>query len=133
GNYQKKNICTVFQSIEIIKNFFPLIDKKSIVKGLQNVSKNTGLKGRWQILNKSPLIIVDVAHNEAGIKYVMEQLETIIIGHYHDQIENANRQEPLNLRSLHIVFGLVNDKDPLSILSLFPKHAHYYFCKANIP
>jgi dihydrofolate synthase/folylpolyglutamate synthase len=115
GNYQSKNICTVLLALEILKKKFPGITETAIRNGLKNVVGNTGLQGRWQVLNQQPLTIADVGHNEAGIKYVMQQLSRLT----YDQ--------------LHIVFGMVNDKSPEMVLSLLPINARYYFCKANLP
>ena len=115
GNYQKHNIKTTVQAIEVLnvqKNF--LISEKQLKKGLKNVIKNTGLKGRWQILQNQPKIICDTAHNREGLSIVVKQLE----------------EEEFNL--LHMVFGVVSDKDLNSILPILPKQATYYFCKPNI-
>ena len=79
------------------------------------VVKNTGLLGRWQILKERPKVVCDTGHNREGLIYVMQQL--------------SNE----TFESLHIVFGVVNDKDLRSILDLLPKKATYYFCKPNIP
>ena len=77
--------------------------------------ETTGLLGRWQVLAQKPLIIADTGHNEAGIKEVLAQLRVTP----HEQ--------------LHMVIGMVNDKDISKVLDLLPKQATYYFCKANIP
>ena len=116
GSYQKHNIKTVVQTINLLnsqKRFF--VSDKQLTNGLINVVKNTGLKGRWQILQERPKVVCDTAHNREGLSYVMKQLEA----------EEFNE--------LHMVFGVVNDKDLDSILPLLPKHATYYFCKPNIP
>ncbi len=115
GIYQKKNVITVIQTIEILNKTGYNISKDDIKKGVNDVVKSTGLIGRWQILSKSPLTICDVGHNEAGIKMVVEQI----------------KNTPHN--KLHFVFGMVNDKDADKILKLLPKDAIYYFCKADIP
>lgn len=83
--------------------------------GFNRVLKNTEFKGRWEILKQKPKVICDTAHNEDGLTYVMDQLA----------------QEPFE--KLHMVIGMVDDKDLDSILNIFPKSAQYYFCKANIP
>jgi dihydrofolate synthase/folylpolyglutamate synthase len=115
GNYQQKNIATVLQTIKVIRKSFSIYDDV-IKKGLLNVVKNTGLKGRWQILQQQkPKIICDTAHNKEGLTYVMHQINE----------EGFDK--------LHMVFGVVNDKDVNSILPLLPKKATYYFCKPNIP
>ncbi|WCO01017.1 bifunctional folylpolyglutamate synthase/dihydrofolate synthase [Psychroserpens ponticola] len=116
GNYQTHNIKTVIQTITVLnrqKKF--LISNNSLIDGLKNVVKNTGLKGRWQILQELPKIICDTAHNKEGLSFVVKQLE-----------DEA-------FKALHIVFGVVNDKDLDLILPLLPKYAAYYFCKPNIP
>ena len=113
GDYQKKNLKTVLTVVSLLQVHFS-ISKKDIEKGLLNVSKNTGLKGRWQVLNEKPFVVCDTAHNEHGLKLVLEQL----VG--------------LKYNSLHIVLGVVNDKDLDEILPLFPKDAKYYFCSPNV-
>ena len=113
GNYQVKNVKTAVAAIKKLNNF--PVNEESIIKGLQNVVKNTGLLGRWQILNKQPKVICDTAHNKEGLTYVLEQ----------------RLEEEYN--NLHIVLGVVNDKNLDTILPLFPKNAIYYFCKPNIP
>ncbi|MGZ4033512.1 MAG: bifunctional folylpolyglutamate synthase/dihydrofolate synthase [Bacteroidia bacterium] len=115
GLYQQKNIPTVLCALEIIsKNGFQL-SEKIIRDGIKKVISQTGLLGRWQILSEQPLVIADTGHNEAGIKEVLRQLKET--PHEH----------------LHFVLGMVNDKDISTVLSLLPKDASYYFCKANIP
>ena len=115
GNYQNKNVKTAVQTLHLLdKNEFNISDKEIRI-GLQNVVNNTGLKGRWQILNFEPKVVCDTAHNEEGLKMVM------------NQIENEKFQ------NLHIVLGVVNDKNLDKIVPLFPKNAIYYFCKPDIP
>jgi dihydrofolate synthase/folylpolyglutamate synthase len=115
GIYQEKNIPTVLVASEILNHQGYEISSKAVAKGLKDVCKLTGLRGRWEVLSKKPLIVADIAHNEAGIKEVFKQVKTI------------------KYKKLHVVFGTVNDKDIQKILSLLPKKAIYYFCKANIP
>ena len=115
GSYQTKNIKTVLQTIKILQNKGFKITQKNIEKGLQRVIKNTGLLGRWQVLHINPKVICDTGHNRDGLIYVMKQLS----------------QELFD--NLHIVFGVVNDKDIQSIIDLLPKQATYYFCKPDIP
>jgi dihydrofolate synthase/folylpolyglutamate synthase len=91
------------------------ISDKQIKNGLLEVVKNTGLQGRWQVLQEQPKIICDTAHNREGLNYVVKQLEKETFNH------------------LHIVFGVVNDKDLSSILDILPKKATYYFCKPDVP
>lgn len=115
GNYQKKNIATVLCALHEINKVGFAITKEDIQKGIQKVVKQTSLLGRWQILSEQPLVIADTAHNEAGIREVLNQLE-------HTPHEK-----------LHFVLGMVSDKDITKILFMLPKNAKYYFCKANIP
>lgn len=116
GLCQIKNTATILTAVTILqtKETFR-ISKEAVYKGFKNVTSITGLRGRWQILQKKPLIVADTAHNEAGIKYVVEQLEN------------------LPKRNLHMVIGMVNDKNHDAVLKLLPKKAQYYFTKANIP
>ena len=114
GNYQKKNLATVICALDILKNIFN-IKNEHIINGLANVVKNTGLMGRWQVINKNPLAIADTGHNVAGINEVIRQLSET------------------KYNNLHFVLSVVNDKDIDGILQLLPKEAEYYFCKADIP
>jgi len=116
GDYQEFNKKTVLQTISILnsQNEFS-ITQVNIEKGLLNVVKNTGLQGRWQQLGSFPKIICDTAHNKEGLSIVLHQIDKE------------------TFEKLHIVLGLVNDKDLNEILPLFPIDATYYFCKPNIP
>ena len=114
GDYQVHNKKTVLQAIELLQSQFD-IDEKHIKLGLKNVIQNTGLLGRWQILKQKPFAVCDTAHNSHGLKIVLNQIQK----HHFE--------------TLHIVLGVVNDKDLDSILPLFPKSAKYYFCKPNVP
>ncbi|MGB2684574.1 MAG: folylpolyglutamate synthase/dihydrofolate synthase family protein [Olleya sp.] len=115
GSYQSKNIKGVIQSIKQLQQKGFVISNQNIKTGLLNTVKNTDLKGRWQTLGTNPKVICDTAHNKEGLTLAIQQLlkET----HQH----------------LHIVFGVVNDKDVMSILPLLPKKATYYFCKPDVP
>lgn len=116
GIYQYKNIVTVVASVIMLEKYKGYsISLDAIKTGLKNVIKNTALKGRWQVINKKPLIVADTGHNEAGIKEVVKQIRAT------------------SYQKLHIVFGMVNDKEPDRVLMLLPKNASYYFCKANLP
>ena len=112
GSYQKRNIKGVLGTLNLLKGFeIREVDK---VHGFKNVVKNTGLMGRWQKIGDQPTIICDTAHNKDGLSYVLEQLKN---------------QE---FDTLHIVIGVVKDKNIADILPLFPKNAIYYFCKPKI-
>ncbi|TBV25347.1 bifunctional folylpolyglutamate synthase/dihydrofolate synthase [Meridianimaribacter sp. CL38] len=114
GSYQQKNIKTVLQTLQILKQNNFNISQKNIALGLNSVVSNTGLKGRWQILQESPKVICDTAHNKEGLTYVVNQLKTEVYN------------------KLHIVFGVVSDKDLSTIIAILPKKATYYFCRPNI-
>jgi dihydrofolate synthase/folylpolyglutamate synthase len=116
GNYQKKNLQTALAAVKLLRDReFYQINDSNLKSGLLNVVSNTGLLGRWQLLQENPKVICDTAHNKEGLTYVIGQLS----------------QEKFN--KLHIVLGFVADKDVGSILELFPKGAIYYFCKPDIP
>ena len=114
GWAQEKNAATVLCAINILKNIFS-IPPKAVYRGFRYVIENTGLMGRWQIINHHPKIVLDTGHNIAGIEYIVRQLQS----------EKYDR--------LHIVFGMVNDKDITAVLKLLPQEALYYFAQANIP
>ena len=115
GSYQLLNIPGVLKTLELLSYKYPSITFETIIKGISTVKVNTGLKGRWQILQRNPVVICDTGHNEAGIKLVIEQLKL------------------LNPKKLLMIMGMVNDKPAEKILKLLPKQAYYYFCEANIP
>lgn len=115
GIYQKKNKKTVLASVEILQNNGLKIDENSIENGLKNVVKNTGLRGRWDILQNNPLIVADTAHNAHGLSEVIKQI-------------NQTKYE-----KLHLVLGFVDDKDVGSILKLFPENALFYFSSPDVP
>jgi dihydrofolate synthase/folylpolyglutamate synthase len=115
GIYQKKNIKTVLVTLEILQEKGWKISEENIKKGLLNTVKNTGLMGRWQILGNNPKVVCDTGHNKDGLQLVTAQLAKE------------------SFEKLHIVLGVVSDKDLASVLPLFPKNATYYFCKPNIP
>ena len=116
GDYQIQNKKTVLQTLKVLQEKQLLtISDNDIKKGFLNVVKNTNIQGRWQQLGENPKVICDTAHNAHGLSIVLSQLKK-------EQFEQ-----------LHIVLGVVNDKDLEEILPLFPKNAVYYFCKPNIP
>ena len=114
GLYQKKNLNTVLAAIHTLKSIQCEISKEAVYNGLSQVQSLTGLLGRWQVLQESPKIICDTGHNEAGIADVVEQLKCE------------------SYKQLRIVFGMVNDKNISTVLSLLPKDAVYYFAKASV-
>lgn len=116
GDYQVHNKKTVAQAIKVLQALQEfIISEHNIRNGFSNVIKNTGLQGRWQQLQSNPKVICDTAHNKQGLEIVMNQV----------------LKE--DFEKLHVVLGVVNDKDLDEILPLFPKNAQYYFCRPNIP
>lgn len=115
GKYQLRNAKTAVQVFKVLNSNTLKISPENISAGLMHVAANTGLKGRWQVLQERPKVICDTAHNAEGLKMVMDQLLK----------ENFSK--------LHFVLGVVNDKDLQNILALLPKLATYYFCKPAIP
>lgn len=115
GLYQQQNAATAFTAIEALISLDWNISETNLFDGFKNVIKNTRFAGRWQKIGEQPTIICDVAHNEDGIRWVVRQLEAE------------------KLAQLHIVFGMVKDKDISKILCLLPKNATYYFANANNP
>lgn len=120
GIYQEHNQQTAYVALQVLRNYTPYalhITPSAIAEGYANVCTLTGLRGRWETLCEKPLTICDTGHNSHGIKYVAKQLKQYQI---------------FNLQSrMHIVFGMVNDKDVDVVLKLMPKDAHYYFTQAQ--
>lgn len=115
GEHQERNKRTAFATIGVLRERGWRIDDNAMMKGFINVLRNTGLRGRWEVLSKEPLIVADVAHNADGIGAVLRMLH----------------QQPH--QRLHVVLGMVADKDIARVLTLLPREARYYFCKAEIP
>lgn len=115
GNYQKKNIATVLRTTDVLRDLGYEVIDESILSGCRKVKTLTGLRGRWEILGTSPLIICDTGHNKDGLREVVRQI----------------KRTPH--RKLHFIFGTVNDKDPVPVLKILPKDATYYFTQAGIP
>jgi dihydrofolate synthase/folylpolyglutamate synthase len=115
GSYQAKNLLGVLSTLEILHQKGFIIELNDIIDALKSVHETTGIQGRWQIIQNKPLIIADTGHNEDGIKEVLENLKRY------------------DYKKLHFVLGVVNDKDVTKMLSILPKEAIYYFCKASIP
>ena len=114
GEYQQKNIKTVLKSTEILKHLDYKINDSHIKTGLSNVSNNTGLQGRWQVIQRKPMIICDTAHNEAALREVISQL---IDMEYSD---------------LHFIIGFSNDKNLKKISKIFPEDSKYYFVQSKV-
>ena len=114
GDYQKKNIKTVLKSTKILKDLDYKINDSHIKTGLKNVSNNTGLQGRWQVIQRKPMIICDTAHNEAALGEVISQLMDM---EYSD---------------LHFIIGFSNDKNLKKISKMFPEDSKYYFVQSKV-
>lgn len=115
GIYQTKNLVTVAEAVSILNQRGFHIPESAIHAGLQNVKKTTGLHGRWDILHEEPLLVLDVGHNEEGMKEIARQIE--LTSH----------------ENLHLVVGMVRDKAIENILRHLPTQASYYFTRAQIP
>lgn len=115
GDYQKKNFVTVIAVLEELRRLGWNVDELAMRKGFRDVAETTGLIGRWQTIGKNPTVITDTGHNEGGIREIITQLKHT------------------TYRKLHMVIGVVNDKDPGKVLSLLPKNATYYFCSFDLP
>ena len=115
GSYQVKNLAGVLTAVDELREQGFKISEENLKTALKQVSSLTGLQGRWQTLQQEPLVICDTGHNEDGIKEVLKN------------ITNTPHQ------NLHMVWGMVKDKDVRKILELLPKKANYYFCQPNIP
>lgn len=115
GDYQVENKKTVVQTIRVLqKQGSFIIDENHLQLGFKNVIKNTGLMGRWQILQDKPFVVCDTAHNKQGLEIVLNQIQKH------------------NFKQLYFVLGFVNDKNLAEILPLFPKEAVYYIAKPDI-
>ena len=115
GSYQVKNLAGVLTTVDELRQQGFKISEEHLKTALKQVTSLTGLQGRWQTLQQQPLVICDTGHNEDGVKEVLKN------------IANTPHQ------NLHMVWGMVKDKDVAKILELLPKEATYYFCQPNIP
>jgi dihydrofolate synthase/folylpolyglutamate synthase len=115
GIYQTKNLLTVLEAAHQLELRGWKADTKTIQQALPHVKRLTGLHGRWEMIHQNPIVILDVAHNADGIGELKKQLE---LTNYHH---------------LHIVIGMVKDKEIDKVLGLLPQQASYYFTQAQIP
>ncbi len=115
GHYQQKNVLTVLESIRVLQHQGWKISEEALQGALRDVKFLTGLAGRWEVLRIHPYLILDVTHNVHGLEALLQQLKTI------------------PHRNLHVVLGMVNDKDIHSFLAQLPLTAAYYFTQAAIP
>lgn len=115
GIYQSKNLLTVLEACTLLQQMNWKINDENILDGLKEVKKLTGLHGRWEVIHKSPLVVVDVAHNVNGIEQLL------------DQVKHTEHQQ------LHIILGMVKDKEVEKVLEKLPANTIYYFTNATIP
>lgn len=115
GIYQAKNLLTVLEACSQLQQLGWRTDDKTIRAGIKHAKRLTGFHGRWEVIHTSPLVVLDVAHNEDGIRQLVQQAE---LTDHHE---------------LHIITGMVKDKEVEKVLALLPKNAHYYFTRAQIP
>jgi dihydrofolate synthase/folylpolyglutamate synthase len=115
GDYQRLNLPGVLTTLDELRAQGFAISEAALRQGMRDVTRLTGLRGRWSILGQHPLVVADTGHNEAGLRLVLAQLARV-----------PHRQ-------LHMVIGTVNDKDVTKVLALLPREATYYFCQADIP
>jgi len=114
GKYQLKNVVTVLQAVDVLRDLGYSVQREHVATGFADVVALTGFMGRWQQVQQRPSLVLDTAHNVAGIEAVVAQLRSI------------------QCRTLRIVIGMVSDKDIDAALQLLPRSAHYYFTQANI-
>jgi dihydrofolate synthase/folylpolyglutamate synthase len=115
GTYQLKNLGGVLSAVKQLRKLDYEISDQNIIEALRQVKALTGLMGRWQMLQEAPLVICDTGHNEDGIREVMKNIEQ----------SSYNR--------LHMVIGMLGDKDSSGILKMLPEEATYYFCQPDLP
>ena len=115
GDYQRLNLPGVLAVLDELRRQGFALPEAAVRRGLREVQALTGLRGRWSVISRQPLVVCDTAHNEAGLRLVLAQLGR------------------LRYERLHVVLGTVNDKDVAEILALLPREAVYYFCQADIP
>ncbi len=116
GPHQAKNLITALEVCRTLGDSGWNITRDHFKKGIRSIVDNTGLQGRWQVLGRKPITICDTAHNKEGLLPNLERL----LGSFRPE-------------QIHFVWGMVNDKDVGSLLSILPKECHYYFCKPNVP
>lgn len=114
GLYQEKNRRTLWAALSLLQEGGYQISESDIQAGFAHVVELTGLMGRWQKLQEHPTVVCDTGHNVGGIQYIAEQLRRQVF------------------RRLHIVIGMVNDKDVRGVLALLPREATYYFTQASV-
>jgi dihydrofolate synthase / folylpolyglutamate synthase len=117
GIYQQKNIRTVLTAVDVLNEKGYKLTTETVQTALSQVKKLTGLHGRWELIHENPFVILDVGHNEDGVKQIIHQLL-------------ATGTPPSSVR---VVIGIVKDKEVDKVLQLFSSEYHYYFTNAHIP
>jgi dihydrofolate synthase/folylpolyglutamate synthase len=115
GHYQARNLPGVLKTLEVLTGCGYIVQPESLRAGLSRVRSNTALRGRFEVLGRSPLIICDVAHNEAGISVLFRHLQHV------------------PYKKMFVLWAMVKDKDIKKLLGLLHPEAFYYFCEASIP
>ncbi len=115
GKYQQLNISTIFTAVEVLKSMGVSLNESLNQHGISNIVKLSGLRGRWEIINQNPLIICDTGHNEDGIRFIIDQLNSL-----------------KNTQDIIFIWGMVKDKDRKKILSLLPKDSTYLIVKPEV-
>ena len=116
GPHQSKNLITVLESVRTLSDSGWNLTAEHFKAGVRSTISNTGLKGRWQVLDREPLIIADTGHNKEGIEPNLKRLLSV-----------------RNAEQLHFVWGMVSDKDVIATLKMLPPTSNYYFCKPDVP
>jgi dihydrofolate synthase/folylpolyglutamate synthase len=116
GPHQSKNLITVLESVRTLSDSGWNLTAEHFKAGVRSTISNTGLKGRWQVLAREPLIIADTGHNKEGIEPNLKRLLSV-----------------RNAEQLHFVWGMVSDKDVIATLKMLPPTSNYYFCKPDVP
>lgn len=116
GKYQESNLNLVYNICRNLESLKIQLTEDLCLQGISDVHRYSGLRGRWEIIQHSPMVICDTGHNKDGVEMIVQQLS---------ELRTANQE-------LHIVWGMVKDKDVSAILDLLPKDAHYYLCKPNV-
>jgi dihydrofolate synthase / folylpolyglutamate synthase len=129
GQYQTKNLRTVLCAKGILTQQGFVIKNEAEKFALANTKKLTGLHGRWDVIAENPTIVLDVAHNEDGMRQVLQQLA---VGSGQRAAANSNHLANNGIK-IHFVIGMVKDKEVEKVLSLLPTNANYYFTNAHIP
>ncbi|MCD6347400.1 MAG: bifunctional folylpolyglutamate synthase/dihydrofolate synthase, partial [Bacteroidales bacterium] len=115
GIVQRRNLPVVLEAVEVLRREKWTLSTEAVYKGLAQTKKLTGIRGRWDIIGRDPMLVLDTAHNEDGIKNLLGQIEET------------------KFRLLQIIFGTVADKSIDRVLQILPRDVKYYFTQAKIP